>query len=50
MLKSEFGAYGATNEVFYIYYAKGVGLVYEEESIVGSDPYPVLGITDWLVN
>jgi hypothetical protein len=50
MVKSEFGAYGATNEVFFLYYAKGIGIVYEKVRLVGGDPYPILGIIDWHVN
>lgn len=49
-IKSDFGTWGSTTEVYYYYYAKGVGLVSEEESINGYAAHPVLQIIDWKVN
>ena len=49
-IKSDFGTWGSTTEVYYCYYAKGVGLIYEEESTNGYPPHPVLQIIDWKVN
>lgn len=49
-IKSDFGTWGSTTEVYYYYYAKGVGLICEEESINGYAAHPVLQIIDWKVN
>ncbi len=48
-IKSDFGTWGSTTEVYY-YYAKGVGLISEEESINGYNAHTVLQIVDWKVN
>ncbi len=51
-IKSDFGGYGPTGELYTFYYAKGVGLVYEKQTKSGSITFTALelGLRSWQVN
>lgn len=49
-IQSEGNSPGPTFEIYRYYYAKGVGLIYQEESLNNYPFHPVLKILDWKVN